>query len=642
MVRQRRQVLWAAGAILWLSALAGSLVGGLSVTTQPPGAQVYVGGELKGISPCTIPDVAIGEVEVKAALEGYATGRQTVQVKPDQVTNVQFELTLLSNVGHIVVTVEPAGSDVELDRVPAGKTPIRIPNVQAGTHHLKVSHDGHRPLHVDVTVITGKDHLVKGQLVEGGGWLEEKTAGEAEEEFGELDPDEIPLPDHMPEARAFEPVRAHLTERHYDEALKLLDNMAGDPESQKYMARITRDRRYVQEVKNIVLVGYKALAEKVGQDYPLLLRAGIAIQGKLLGVTDQQVSIEISGAGGGTQIGLDRIHIDRVIKLAAAAYPPDQPANQALFAILYAMEGEFKSAYEALRRAAAGGHNVTDARSYVESERLWAAAQEKARAEKEKAEREKEAEQKRRAGPGSEKGLAEPLVLIDRYRGGSVPAEMAPTFRRAGIKTREINRALEDEDLKDAAVLLIRDPGEGAELLPYTKAETKRIVKFVEAGGGLVFFGSPRFIKKGPQPRGTTFDALLLGQFKIGVRTGRMSVDEKAPRDFPRHHAMGVPAQRHPITAGINRVFFDMAAPAIIAPPASVILATPWFISSSATGRGPVPLASARPFGKGRVVAFCAVPDIGDEDTGADAVRMCVDAVRWAAYPKLEAARSGQ
>ena len=47
------------------SALAADLVGGLYVVTDPPEAAVYVNGELKGVSPCRIPDVAVGEAEIE-------------------------------------------------------------------------------------------------------------------------------------------------------------------------------------------------------------------------------------------------------------------------------------------------------------------------------------------------------------------------------------------------------------------------------------------------------------------------------------------------------------------------------------------------------------------------------------------------
>jgi len=628
--------------LLWAAtAHASSLVGGLYVTTEPAGAEVYVAGELKGVSPCAIPDVGIGTVEVKAVKEGYGTVRQMVQVESEKIATVALRLSPLANVGSILVMVEPTGSDVEVDRVPFGKTPARIINVEAGTHRVRVSRAGHRPLYADVTVVTGQEQVVRGRLIEGGGWLGETTGAGEEEPFGELAPEQVPTPDQMPEAKAFEPVRELLAERRYDEAVEQLGRMATEPDTARYMARIARDRRYAQAAKGVIEAACKALREKVGQTYPLLLRGGISLEGKLLGVSETHVTVDIDGTGAGKQIALDRIHIDRVVKLSASAYPPDRPENQALFAVLYAMEGEFSSAYEALRRAAAGGHNVTDAKSFVDSERLWAAAQKKQRIERQRAERREELEREREALAG-QAGRGEPVVLVDGSRGGALASEITRALEQVGLRVRETSRAAGEDELKAAAVLVVSAPGEAEDGRAYEEAEVKRIAEFVRSGGGFVFFAAPRAVGRGPVHRGTPLDALLAGEFRISVRPGRMTVQAGAPRDHPRYRATAVPTQRHPITSGVGDVRFDLRTPAVVAPPVAVIMATPPFISSSATGRGPVPLVAARTFGRGRVVVFGSVPDTWDEDTGVQAVRLCLNAIRWAAYPKAQASRATQ
>ncbi len=618
---------------------AASFVGALYVTTEPAGAEIYVAGELKGISPCAVPDVAIGEVELEAVKERYGTARLTVHVKPDTVSTVRLELKELANVGNILVLVEPTSSRVEVDRVPFGRTPARIINVEVGPHRIKVSHEGYRPFYSNVTVVLGRDVLVRGQLIESGGRPGEATGGPGEEDFGELDPDEVPSPDEMPEAKLFEPVRRLLSERNYQEASKLLERMAGQSEARKYMARIARDERYIQQIEKVVQAGYKALHQKVGQRCPLLLKGGISIEGKLLGVSDEHLVLDL-GTQGGTQIDLNRLHVGRVTRLAASSWPPDKGSNQALFAVLYAMEGEFPDAYEALRRAAAAGYNVTDEKSFVDCERLWAAAKKKERLQKQKAEREKEIEERREALSGKQEAPAEPLVLIDRHHGRRVPNEIAEAFQKAGFKVKEIHKALRGEDLRDAAALVVLDAGERAEKARYTQAEVRGIAEFVSSGGGFVFFGAERAVQRRPRRADTPFEPLLRGQFKIGLRPGRMEVDPKAPRGYPRDRVSAQPTRRHPITLGVKNLYFRLGAPALTALPSAVIVATPRFVSSSATGRGPVALVAARTFGRGRVVVFSAVPEIKKGDRGAEAVRVCVNAVRWATYVRAGAARS--
>ncbi|MBS3762866.1 MAG: PEGA domain-containing protein, partial [Planctomycetes bacterium] len=63
------------------AAAAEGLVGGLYVESKPEGARVYIGGQLKGVTPCGIADVGIGEIQLKVMKEGRGTAHKTVTVK---------------------------------------------------------------------------------------------------------------------------------------------------------------------------------------------------------------------------------------------------------------------------------------------------------------------------------------------------------------------------------------------------------------------------------------------------------------------------------------------------------------------------------------------------------------------------------
>jgi hypothetical protein len=54
--------------------------GALSITTSPPGATVYIDGEMKGVTPATIPGLAAGKHSVLLNLTGYTNLNTTITV----------------------------------------------------------------------------------------------------------------------------------------------------------------------------------------------------------------------------------------------------------------------------------------------------------------------------------------------------------------------------------------------------------------------------------------------------------------------------------------------------------------------------------------------------------------------------------
>jgi len=145
--------------------------------------------------------------------------------------------------------------------------------------------------------------------------------------------------------------------------------------------------------------------------------------------------------------------------------------------------------------------------------------------------------------------------------------------------------------------------------------------------------------------RGTPYDALLLKQFQIAVRTGGMQVDDRAARET-RGRPYATPTQKgNPITQGVEKVFFSLNSSAILSGQgAAVLMATPPFVthSSQKDKKGPVAVLAVRQMGKGRVVVFSAVPDIWDEDTGANALKLVAQAVAWAAFPRASQTKAAK
>ena len=600
---------------------AGSLVGGLYVKTNPAGARIYIDGKLMGVSPCGITDVGIGEVEIKAQKSGYGESSKRVEVETDRIRTVEITLQPIENRGSIVVLVEPSGSDVSIDRVPFDTTPCRIENIRAGTRRVEISRDGYVPMVKKVSVIAGQEQVVKGELQEGEDWIGPSTSlfGEEEEDVAEedeIDEGDVPLPEDMPEAAAFQPVRKLLRERNYEGALSALNRMASDEAMKDYRGRISRDRRFIRRAKEVVSAGYRALHGKVGEVYPIPLSGGINLKGEVQNVTEEQIVLAMDGRT--KTIDLDRVDIDRIIKLAASEFSPDKPANRALFGIIYAMEGQFQEAAEAINRAARTGYNVTEERSFLESERTWEAAQEKLERQKEE-ERRKEEMEKKREELRAEAEASTISILVDRVHGDRLDQAVVSELQGKGIEVNSAYEALEEENLSESAVLVIKQGYDGETL---DKETAQRIARFVNKGGGLVYFGY------------RSMDESLLGPlqqyFKVGLQPGGLRVSPRAPERHPRDVVPAGSARRHPVTTGATPVVFSIRSPMVQTARKNVLLVSSRYVSHISTGQRPVPLLAAVTRGKGKVVVFASMPDLRHEETGEGAVRLVLNAIAWA------------
>jgi hypothetical protein len=66
--------------------------GSISITTSPAGARVYVDGELKGITPATIPGLSSGDHAVSLSYPGYTDLNTTIKVSAGKTTEYSTAL----------------------------------------------------------------------------------------------------------------------------------------------------------------------------------------------------------------------------------------------------------------------------------------------------------------------------------------------------------------------------------------------------------------------------------------------------------------------------------------------------------------------------------------------------------------------
>jgi len=129
------------------------LNGTLKVSSEPPGAEVYVNGSYKGTTPLVL-DLYPDEYTVEIKKEGYNPYSEKVTVKPGQMTSITATLTLLNGV--LTVSSSPLGADVYLNGTLIGTTPIEEYPLVPGTYELEIVKENYESQTIAVTVEPGE------------------------------------------------------------------------------------------------------------------------------------------------------------------------------------------------------------------------------------------------------------------------------------------------------------------------------------------------------------------------------------------------------------------------------------------------------------------------------------------------------
>jgi eukaryotic-like serine/threonine-protein kinase len=134
-----------------------SLAKGLYITSDPPGADVFINGaKQSGQTPVTLP-LAAGQYNLVLRLQGYDPYVSSVQVKENVQTQLNTTLNERSH-NHIAwaqVESSPAGAEIFIDGNFTGSfTPARV-ELPAGTHTVTLKLSGYRPAKRPVSATEG-------------------------------------------------------------------------------------------------------------------------------------------------------------------------------------------------------------------------------------------------------------------------------------------------------------------------------------------------------------------------------------------------------------------------------------------------------------------------------------------------------
>jgi TonB family protein len=146
------------------------VLGQINVTSQPPGANVFIGDEKKGVTPIQLTQLAIGPYSIQVKLDGYEDFKQDIQLTNEQAT-LDLPVVLkpakpAEAVGSLRIVSVPEGAEVSLNGKVLGKTPFRWRNAPVGEHSLLFHKEGFQDRTMTVPVMEGKTASIETQLVE--------------------------------------------------------------------------------------------------------------------------------------------------------------------------------------------------------------------------------------------------------------------------------------------------------------------------------------------------------------------------------------------------------------------------------------------------------------------------------------------
>jgi len=145
----------------------------LSVTSNPPGAAVFIDNVIKGRTPLTLTDTAIGDHRITITMDGYEDYTRNIAV--EAATPLTIAAVLTRSVpqpttqpppnGSIAITSIPSGAEVFIDGQLRGIAPAIFPEVLPGNHPVTLSSRGYDDWSHIVSVGSGRMSAVNAELI---------------------------------------------------------------------------------------------------------------------------------------------------------------------------------------------------------------------------------------------------------------------------------------------------------------------------------------------------------------------------------------------------------------------------------------------------------------------------------------------
>jgi len=145
--------------------------GSVSLTTNPPGAFLYVNGVYAGQtsvgSPLLFPQAPAGTYSILITKSGYQDYTENVIVEAGKVYTLTITLTPVQKptTGGISVISSPSQSEVFLNNAFKGLTPITLDELTPGTYTVLLKLSGYQDWQTTQQVIAGQTSQISATLI---------------------------------------------------------------------------------------------------------------------------------------------------------------------------------------------------------------------------------------------------------------------------------------------------------------------------------------------------------------------------------------------------------------------------------------------------------------------------------------------
>jgi formylglycine-generating enzyme required for sulfatase activity len=130
----------------------------VSVTSEPAGAEAYVGGQARGATPLKLELIG-GNHRLELRRTGYKTWVSDILVKPNEPMQIG-PVRLGIPDGRLAVRSSPAGATVTIGGVYRGRTPLEIDIRPDVTQSVAVAREGYEPSSREISVGSGARGVV--------------------------------------------------------------------------------------------------------------------------------------------------------------------------------------------------------------------------------------------------------------------------------------------------------------------------------------------------------------------------------------------------------------------------------------------------------------------------------------------------